>query len=78
MYKGMNTNRNTKPSRRFNPLNDFLFYKTMGERGDEPQLIGFLNAVLMPSGRKPIETLEIIEKWSLPDYVNIVKRPYPD
>ena len=50
------------PSRRFNPLNDFLFYKTMGEKGDEPQLIGFLNAVLVPSGRKPIETLEIIEK----------------
>ena len=54
--------KNTKPLRRFNPLNDFLFYKTMGEKGDEPQLAGFLNAVLAPSGRKPIETLEIIEK----------------
>jgi len=43
-------------------LNDFLFYKTMGEEGDEPQLIGFLNAVLAPSGRKPISTLKIIEK----------------
>jgi len=62
MYKGMKAYENTKPSRRFNPLNDFLFYKTMGERGDEPQLVGFLNAVLTPSGRKPIETLEIIEK----------------
>ena len=58
----MNTRKKTEPSRRFNPLNDFLFYKTMGEKGDEPQLTGFLNAILAPSGRKPIETLEIIEK----------------
>jgi len=49
-------------SQRLNPLNDFLFYKVMGEKGDEPQLIGFLNAVLAPSGRKPIESLEIVEK----------------
>jgi len=62
MYKGMKTYENNKPSRRFDPLNDFLFYKTMGEKGDEPQLVGFLNAALAPSGRKPIETLEIIEK----------------
>jgi len=58
----MRANENIEPSRRFNPLNDFLFYKTMGEKGDEPQLAGFLNAILAPSGRKPIETLEIIEK----------------
>jgi len=57
----MKTHEKTGPSRRFNPLNDFLFHKTMGEKGDEPQLIGFLNAVLAPSGRKPIESLEIIE-----------------
>ena len=58
----MKTNENTEPQRRLNPLNDFLFYKTMGEKGDEPQLTGFLNAVLAPSGRKPIESLRIIEK----------------
>jgi len=61
----MKTNENTEPSqplRRLNPLNDFLFYKTMGEKGDEPQLTGFLNAVLVPSGRKPIETVEILDK----------------
>jgi len=58
----MREQKTNKPLRRFNPLNDFLFYKTMGEKGDEPQLAGFLNAVLVPSGRKPIETLEIIEK----------------
>ena len=62
MYMGMKASKNTKPLRKFNPLNDFLFYKTMGEKGDEPQLIGFLNAVLVPSGRKPIESLEILEK----------------
>ncbi|MCL2191957.1 MAG: Rpn family recombination-promoting nuclease/putative transposase [Treponema sp.] len=60
--KGMNTNEKNEPSRRLNPLNDFLFYKTMGEKGSEPQLIGFLNAVLAPSGRKPIRSLKIIEK----------------
>ncbi|MCL2191411.1 MAG: Rpn family recombination-promoting nuclease/putative transposase, partial [Treponema sp.] len=61
----MKTNENTEPSqplRRLNPLNDFLFYKTMGEKGDEPQLTGFLNAVLVPSGRKLIETVEILDK----------------
>jgi len=60
--QGMETQNNTRPLRRFNPLNDFLFYKVMGEKGNEPQLVGFLNAVLEPSGRKPIETLEIVEK----------------
>ena len=58
----MKTNENTGPQQRPNPLNDFLFYKTMGEKGDEPQLIGFLNAVLGPSGRKPVETVEILDK----------------
>ena len=58
----MKTNENTEPQRRLNPLNDFLFYKTMGEKGDEPQLTGFLNAVLVPSGRKLIETVEILDK----------------
>ena len=55
----MKTQKNEQ--RRFNPLNDFLFYKVMGEKGDEPQLAGFLNAVLGPSGRKPIASLEILE-----------------
>jgi len=58
----MKTNKKNKPLRRFSPLNDFLFYKTMGEKGDEPQLIGFLNAVLAPSGRKPVETVDILDK----------------
>ena len=52
---------NNEPSPRFNPLNDYLFFKVMGERGDEPQLLGFLNAVLGRSGKKPIESVEIRE-----------------
>jgi hypothetical protein len=35
---------------RFNPLNDYLFYKVMGEKGSETQLLGFLNAVLGRTG----------------------------
>ena len=57
----MKTMNNTETGERFDPLNDFLFFKVMGEKGNEPQLLGFLNAVLEPSGRKPIEALEILE-----------------
>jgi hypothetical protein len=31
---------------RYNLLNDYLFLKVMGEKGDEVQLLAFLNAVL--------------------------------
>ena len=44
---------------RLNPLNDYLFYKVMGIKGDEIQLLGFLNAVLGQSGKKTIKNLEI-------------------
>jgi len=57
----METLNNYEPSPRLNPLNDFLFLKVMGEKGDEPQLIGFLNAVLGRSGKELIESLEIKE-----------------
>jgi len=36
----------TNQTWRLNPLNDFLFFKIMGEKGDEIQLLSFLNAVL--------------------------------
>jgi hypothetical protein len=39
---------------RFNPLNDFLFLKYMGEKGDEEQLLAFLNAVLTENRPEPI------------------------
>jgi len=53
-----------EPFQRFNPLNDYLFFKVMGEKGDEKQLLGFLNAVLGRSGKKPIESVEIMENTS--------------
>ena len=49
------------PGHKLNPLNDYLFYRVMGEKGDEVQLLGFLNAVLTRSGKKPIKSLEIME-----------------
>ena len=55
----MEATKNSGPSWRPNSLNDFLFYKVMGEKGSEKQLAGFLNAVLGNTGRKPIESLEI-------------------
>ena len=48
-------------TRRLNPLNDFLFLKTMGEKGDEEQLLGFLNAVLGRVGDNKLQSVEILE-----------------
>jgi len=47
--------------REYDPLNDFLFYKVMGEKGDEVQLLGFLNAVLGKTGSERFTSVEIIE-----------------
>ena len=57
----MNIINSHEPFQRFNPLNDFLFFKVMGEKGDEVQLLGFLNAVLGRSGKEPIKSVEIKE-----------------
>jgi predicted transposase/invertase (TIGR01784 family) len=46
---------------RLNPLNDYMFLKIMGERGDEEQLCAFLNAVLGRSEKDAIVSVEIIE-----------------
>jgi predicted transposase/invertase (TIGR01784 family) len=46
---------------RLNPLNDYLFLKVMGEKGDEAQLLGFLNAVLRRTGKNKIVSIEILE-----------------
>jgi hypothetical protein len=45
---------------RLNPLNDFLFFKVMGEKGDEEQLLGLLNAVLGTSGKNRLVSVEIL------------------
>ena len=49
---------------RLDPLNDFLFYKIMGEKGSEVQLLGFLNAVLQKSGKGPFQAVKILENKS--------------
>jgi predicted transposase/invertase (TIGR01784 family) len=46
---------------RLNPLNDYLFYKVFGEKGDEVQLLGFLNAVLGRTGDDRFTAVEILE-----------------
>ncbi|GHU95784.1 hypothetical protein FACS189479_09440 [Spirochaetia bacterium] len=50
-----------KPLDRLNPLNDYLFFKVMGEKGDEEQLLAFLNAVLKRSGQNRLVSVEILE-----------------
>jgi hypothetical protein len=50
-----------KPGDILNPLNDYLFLKVMGEKGDEVQLLGFLNAVLGKSGKGQLVSVEILD-----------------
>jgi predicted transposase/invertase (TIGR01784 family) len=50
-----------KPPGRLNPLNDYLFVKVMGEKGDEEQLLGFLNAVLRRTGKDHLVSVDILE-----------------
>ena len=54
-----------KPNERLNPLNDFLFCKVMGEKGDEVQLLGFINAVLGRAGNNGLISVEILENKTL-------------
>ena len=46
-------------------LNDFAFQKALGEKGDEPQLLAFLNAVLKRTGKNNLESVEILEDKDL-------------
>ena len=65
------TNTSTTPPERFNPLNDYLFLKVMGEKGSETQLLGFLNAVLSRTGHDRFSSVEIIENKVLsPEFLN--------
>jgi predicted transposase/invertase (TIGR01784 family) len=50
--------------RHFNPLNDYLFLKLMGEEGDEEQCLAFLNAVLGSKSIKPVNLIKILENRS--------------
>jgi len=51
----------TTRSTLYDPLNDFLFYKVMGEKGDEVQLLGFINAVLGKTENDKFTSVEILE-----------------
>ncbi|GMO48713.1 MAG: Rpn family recombination-promoting nuclease/putative transposase [Treponemataceae bacterium] len=55
----------TAAAKRLNPLNDYLFLKIMGEKGDEEQLLSFLNAVLGRAGDLALASIEIIEARAL-------------
>jgi predicted transposase/invertase (TIGR01784 family) len=46
---------------RFNPLNDYVFLKLMGEEGNEEQCLAFLNAVLGSKSLKPVTLVKILE-----------------
>jgi predicted transposase/invertase (TIGR01784 family) len=58
----MKRSKNKPPQlRQFNPLNDYFFYKIMGEKGSEIQLLSFLNAVLGRKGYDRFTSVEILE-----------------
>ena len=46
---------------RLKPLNDFIFGKTFGEKGDEEQLLSLLNAILAKTKHKKLVNIEIVE-----------------
>jgi len=45
----------------YTPLDNFFFFKVMGEKGDEVQLLGFINAVLNRTGDNRFNSVEILE-----------------
>jgi predicted transposase/invertase (TIGR01784 family) len=50
---------------RLNPLNDYLFMKYMGEKGDEEQLAAFLSVVLQKTSRRGIRSIKIVENKAM-------------
>jgi predicted transposase/invertase (TIGR01784 family) len=61
----MERDKEPAPVQRLNPLNDYLFLKMMGEKGDEEQLLAFLNAVLGRTGDQALVSIEIVEARTL-------------
>ena len=51
--------------RKVKPLNDFIFKKIFGEKGNEDILIAFINAVLKRTKKEPIVEVEIIDNKQL-------------
>ncbi|MCL1836050.1 MAG: Rpn family recombination-promoting nuclease/putative transposase [Treponema sp.] len=50
-----------RPPARQDPLSDYFFIKVVGEKGDEGQLLGFLNAALKRTGDERLVAVEILE-----------------
>jgi hypothetical protein len=46
-------------------LNDLAFQKALGEKGDEPQFLAFLNAVREQTGKNNLQSVEILEAKDL-------------
>ena len=46
---------------RLKPLNDFIFGKAFGEKGDEEQRLSLLNAILAKTKHKKLVKIEIVE-----------------
>ncbi|MCL2042644.1 MAG: Rpn family recombination-promoting nuclease/putative transposase [Treponema sp.] len=64
LFVGHRVRQETHPdgfSQRFDPLNDYLFCKVMGEKGCEVQLLGFINAVLGKTRGEQFTSIEILE-----------------
>ena len=51
--------------RKVKPLNDFIFKKIFGEKGNEDILISFINAVLNRTSREVITEIEIVNNKEL-------------
>ena len=51
--------------RKVKPLNDFIFKKIFGEKGNEDILIAFINAVLKRTKKEQIVEVEIIDNKQL-------------
>lgn len=51
--------------RKVKPLNDFIFKKIFGEKGNEDILISFINAVLKRTNKESIIEIEIIDNKQL-------------
>jgi predicted transposase/invertase (TIGR01784 family) len=63
---GMSNEQRQAAKQRLNPLNDFAFQKAMGEKGDEIQLMAFLNAVLERTGKNNLKSVTILPQRDIP------------
>jgi hypothetical protein len=62
LYGCVNYKEGRAVAARLKVLNDFAFQKAFGEKGDEVQLLSFLNAALDRTGKGKLESVEIYRK----------------